>query len=64
MSDFLEQLIEEERAEERAETREEYLKEITIRMLNINLPLNIISQVTDFSIEEIKEIQQNMSTEA
>jgi hypothetical protein len=59
MSESLEQLLE----EVREEGREEKDKETAIRMLDINLPITVISQVTDLSVDEIEEIRQDMLQE-
>lgn len=44
------------RAEGRAEGEKEKTKEIALRLLALNTPLDIISQSTGLSIEEIKKL--------
>lgn len=44
------------RAERRAEGEKEKTKEIALKLLALNTPIDIISQSTGLSIEEIKKI--------
>lgn len=46
----------ERRAEGRAEGKKEKTKEITLKLLALNTPIDIISQSTGLSIEEIKKL--------
>ena len=45
------------RAEGRAEGEKEKAKEIALKLLSLNTPIDIISQSTGLSIEEIKKLK-------
>ena len=54
-----ESIIAEERMEARKEARDEAKKEMVLKMNEENIPLDIISKVTDLTIEEIQNILNN-----